>query len=147
MFESLFNEYSSTIDFATVYIKEAHPTDGIDFSHSEIASGWSLRQPQLMAERIDAATEFYRALGGTSPYFVDELNDGAMKAYVSWPERVFVIGCDGRFEYIGGYGPEDYSILDLKEFLDGKYKSSLRQEAPSSSDRSLISDFRPTKNG
>ena len=42
----------------------------------------------------------------------------AMKAYTAWPERVFVIDSHGRFVYVGGYGPEDYTITELEDVLE-----------------------------
>ena len=53
------------MDFATIYIKEAHPTDGIVIDGaSRVGSGWNMAQPTMMAERVAAAKQFRLALDG-----------------------------------------------------------------------------------
>ena len=65
---------------------------------------------------MESAGKFHAALGARSPYFCEGIDNGAMNAYVSWPERLFVI-VDGVLEYVGGYGPEQYDVGQLQEFL------------------------------
>jgi len=44
-----------------------------------------------------------------------------MLEYVAWPERLFVVGEDGRFLYVGGFGPEGYDVLSLEKFLAARF--------------------------
>ena len=48
-------------------------------------------QPREMVERVTAARSFRAALNASSPMYIDGMNNEAMKAYVAWPERLFVI--------------------------------------------------------
>lgn len=43
-----------------------------------------------------------------------------MNGYVAWPERLFVI-FRGKFEYVGGFGPEGYDVVELQRFLEGRF--------------------------
>lgn len=39
------------------------------------------------------------------PALVDEMDDAVSRAYAAMPERLYLIGCDGRVVYKGGMGP------------------------------------------
>ena len=121
-FEALHQRFRAHARFATVYIREAHPTDGIAIEGtSRIGSGWSLKQPRLLSERAVAARQLRDALGAASPFFVDGMADEAMTAYVAWPERIFVIDETGVLAYVGGFGPEGYDVLELEQFLEARF--------------------------
>lgn len=106
-----------------MYIKEARPavidSDGtVTEGDLDVDNGWNFEEPKLLAERRAAASELIEVLEATSPFYVDGLDNAAMRAYVSWPERMFVVR-DGRFLFVGGYGPDDYDVTELEKFLGG----------------------------
>ena len=103
-----------------------------------MGSGWRLAQPKLIAERIAAARDFRKALGGASPYYVDSMEDEACRCYVAWPERLFVVGIDGILEYVGGFGLEGYDVTELERFLEARY--TMQAGVCSTSVRSFIAD-------
>lgn len=39
------------------------------------------------------------------PAVVDRLDDKVNKAYSAWPDRLYLVGKDGRICYSGGRGP------------------------------------------
>ena len=45
-----------------------------------------------------------------------------MTAYAAWPERLYLIGVDGRVVYAGGRGPHGFSPAELKEAISALLK-------------------------
>ena len=87
-----------------VYIKEAHAID----SRSPITGGDSplILEPVTTEERMKVAQQCMTALElKRIPTLVDEVDDGVGKAYAAWPDRLFLVGKDGRIAYAGGPGP------------------------------------------
>jgi type I thyroxine 5'-deiodinase len=48
------------------------------------------------------------------PAVVDGLDDGAEKAYVAWPSRVYVIGADGKVRYSSALDEENFDAKTLE---------------------------------
>jgi hypothetical protein len=51
------------------------------------------------------------------PCVVDDMDDTADNAYAAWPERLFVVGADGRIAYAGGQGPFGFSPEEVGRWL------------------------------
>jgi len=41
-----------------------------------------------------------------------------MSTYAAWPERLYLVGTDGRVAYAGGPGPSGFSPAELQEAID-----------------------------
>jgi hypothetical protein len=78
-----------------VYLKEIHPSDGWQVKENE-PDGVVYRQHQSMEERVEVGQSCMLKLALEMPALVD---DNAM------PERLYLIGKDGRIAYKGGVGP------------------------------------------
>ena len=123
-----------------MYIKEAHPSDGIVISgDTKLGSGWSLAQPKEHAERLAAAREWRGALGAHSPYFVDGIGNEGMAAFCAWPERLFVVADSAEgpiLELVGGFGPERYDVGAVEAFLQERFGAG----GDDTSVRALVAD-------
>ena len=51
------------------------------------------------------------------PALVDDMQDTANNAYDAWPDRLFLIGRDGRVAYHGGRGPFGFSPDELESAI------------------------------
>lgn len=51
------------------------------------------------------------------PFLVDDLEDTASKAYAAWPDRIYIVGRDGRIAYKGGPGPRGFKPDEAREKL------------------------------
>lgn len=51
------------------------------------------------------------------PCVVDDMNDSAERAYAAWPERLYVVGTDGRIAYAGRMGPFGFDPDELGAWL------------------------------
>ncbi len=83
-----------------VYVREAHAMD----SRLPMAFG-AIEDPISDAERQGMARFSSKELGLSIPAVVDRMDDAVGKAYHGWPERLYLIGADGKVSYRGGPGP------------------------------------------
>lgn len=123
--ESIYAAHRSRAEFFVVYIREAHPTDGW-----QIDGNVPLAEPRTQDERNSAATACRAALSLSMPILVDDMEDTANRAYAAWPERLYVIGVDGRIAYAGGPGPFEFRPAELRSFLDAHLADAPRQGEP-----------------
>ena len=56
------------------------------------------------------------------------MSNGAEDAYAGWPERLYVIGSDGRVAYAGGLGPDEYLPSEVGAWLQ-EYAASAAVDA------------------
>ena len=104
--EELARQYSSSgvANFAYIYIKEAHPEDEWQVENNT-KNDIVFDQPKSFEERCDLASKFQEAMKTSTTILVDDIANTANTAYAAWPERIYVIGTDGRITYKGGMGP------------------------------------------
>ena len=99
---SLYEQFGSQAEFVLVYIREAHATDGWSLDHT----GWSIiADAQNDGERQAAAAKTCSMLKLPFTTVVDTMDDAVAERWSAWPERLFVIGRDGRVAYVGAQGP------------------------------------------
>ena len=112
--EQLYSRYKDRVEFFVVYVQEAHPTDGWQ-TDSNVEEGILFRQHQNYEEREEAAQSCTIGMHISVPTLVEEIDNAIDEAYGAAPERLYLIGKDGRVAYHGGAGPH---FFDLDE-LDG----------------------------
>jgi hypothetical protein len=49
---------------------------------------------------------------------VDDMKDTANKAYFGWPDRIYIVGADGKVAYKGDPGPWGFKPKDAERELD-----------------------------
>jgi hypothetical protein len=101
------------VAFLVVYIREAHPEDGWVLDENRDA-GIAVRDPASAEERAEVAAACTRRIPTTMPVAMDDVGDGAALAYGGWPDRLYLIGGDGRIAYQGGEGPFGFRPDELK---------------------------------
>ena len=114
--EQLYNRYKDRVEFFVVYIQEAHPTDGWQVE-SNINESILLRQHQSYEERGEAAQSCTIGLHISLPTLVEEMDNAIDEAYGAAPERLYLIGKDGRVVYQGGAGPHFFDLDELDAAL------------------------------
>jgi hypothetical protein len=75
-------------------------------------------QPTTFAARLAVADDCMQRLRMTAPIYLDGMDNAVEQAFGAWPERLFVIGVDGRIAYQGGKGPYGFTTKELAEFLE-----------------------------
>jgi hypothetical protein len=110
--ESLHRLYREQVAFFVVYIKEAHPEEG-----------WVLGRNRRVDVRVnDPITEERRAAVAQTcavrmrihmPVLVDGIDNAVASAYGGWPDRLYLIGRDGRVAFQGREGPFGFKPAEL----------------------------------
>ena len=99
-----------------VYIQEAHPVDLWQVS-SNVRDGVLLPSPQTPEERAGDAEMCVVKLAIKLPSLVDGIDNRVERAYTGWPDRLYIIGTDGRVRYKSAPGPFGFSTKDLEASL------------------------------
>ena len=104
------------MDFAFVYIAEAHAADEWQLAPN-LDEGAVLNQQTTIEERRLQAHETAARLGLTFPLFLDEMGNAASVAFAAWPERLVLVDAEGRIVYPGKPGPWGFSPEEAEEQL------------------------------
>jgi hypothetical protein len=63
------------------------------------------KQPQTFAERKALAKVLVERLKYRIPVAIDSIDNQADKVFAAWPERIYILGPEGRVLYKGEMGP------------------------------------------
>ncbi len=94
--ERIYQIYKDKADFLLVYIREAHPGSQIP----GINEGQAINQTETLAERMKLAAEFASELKLTMPVVVDREDNKVNATYAGWPNRLVIVGVDGKIAYM-----------------------------------------------
>jgi hypothetical protein len=112
----LYDAYKDKVAFYVVYIQEAHPTDLWQLP-SNVKEGVLYASPQSADERTSTAQACVRNLGIKMPAVLDGIDNKTERAYTGWPDRIYLIGKDGRILLKTAPGPFGFSPKELAEAL------------------------------
>ena len=121
--EELHDRHGGEVAFFIVYIREAHPEDGWvleDNRDEEIA----LVDPVSLGERASAADACALRLSTRIPILLDDVDDAVASAYGGWPDRLYLIGRDGRVAFQGEEGPFGFRPEELAAALEAELGDS-----------------------
>ena len=110
----MYKKYHEKIKFVIIYIREAHPKDGWVINGEKI----QYDDPKTYEERCRVAKECGQAMKYGIRMYVDKMDDKTMIAYAAHPERLYLIGSDGKVAYQGGLGPSGFKVDELKSAID-----------------------------
>jgi thiol-disulfide isomerase/thioredoxin len=94
--ERIYQVYNDKADFLLVYIREAHPGSQIP----GINEGQPIDQTETLAERMKLAADFAKELELTMPVVVDKEDNKVNASYAAWPNRLAIVGIDGKIAYM-----------------------------------------------
>jgi thyroxine 5-deiodinase len=121
-------EFEGRATFVVVYLEEAHPTDGWMFEAvvHQVAQHTSSEERHCAAKVLQGELDTAIAaaqLGApaaatvrTPNILVDSMANLASTTFGALPERLAVL-VEGKVVFLGGKGPEDYSVADCKAAL------------------------------
>ena len=114
-------DYGDRVEFRTVYIKEAHPTDEWQLD-SNLKDEVCYAQPRDLAGRVAIANDFVKRHDYPIPLLVDDLDNACEQIYAGWPERLYVIDEQGIIAYKGGTGPFEFHPEEVEAWLAARFK-------------------------
>jgi Iodothyronine deiodinase len=109
----LYELYRSEVEFLVVYVREAHPEDCWVLAENR-REGVAVRDPSSTEERVACATRFELEL----PFVVDRVDDEVARRYGGWPDRLYLIGRDGRIAFQGEPGPAGFVVGELENAIE-----------------------------
>jgi Iodothyronine deiodinase len=117
--EKLYDRHGDDVAFFIVYIREAHPEDGwvLEANRDE---GIALHDPVSLEERAAAADACALWLSTRIPILLDDVDDAIASAYGGWPDRLALIGRDGRIAYLGEPGPDGFRPHELAAAIESE---------------------------
>ena len=109
--------------FLLIYIREAHP-DSVLFVPTQ-GGGKKLQvvpQTSTTADRLKNLEQCVSLLQLTMPALIDSDDNVVNRAYAGWPDRLYVVGVDGKVAYKGAPGPSGLKIEELETWLKENVK-------------------------
>lgn len=119
--KQLHAEYGKDAEFLVVYIEEAHALDGVMPKGS--GDDPIVEEPITIDERKAVAETCSGALD-MSPMrmLIDGMQDTTSRAYAAFPDRLYLVGKDGKLVYTGGKGPRGFKPDELEDALRSELK-------------------------
>lgn len=110
-------KYENQVAFYVVYIREAHPTNG-NLGAANQQEGIRFEQPTTLESRLKIAQEMCEKLEISIPCLIDGIDNRVGTAYEAWPDRLYLIGKDGRIVFKGGPGPGGFRSREVEQALE-----------------------------
>lgn len=101
-----------------MYIREAHPDSilavpGPDGKRElQVVS-----QTSSVEDRLANLRKLLAVSGMTMPSVIDDGANSVKRAYAAWPDRLYVVGSDGKIAYKGRPGPFGFRVPELEAWL------------------------------
>jgi Iodothyronine deiodinase len=118
----MYEKYRDRVDFYAVYILEAHPSD-VWQMESNVKEKVVFATPKNMDERDAIANSCVRKLGIKFPALIDGIDNGTEAAYTGWPDRLYLIGRDGRVQFKSKPGPFGFHPEGLQKALEANIRA------------------------
>ena len=74
-------------------------------------------QSETAERRAENAAICVTALKLSVPTVIDREDNKVNAAYAGWPDRMYVVGTDGKVAYQGGPGPRGFKPAEVEEWL------------------------------
>lgn len=119
----MYQTYKNRVTFLLIYIREAHP-DSVLFVPTK-DGGKKLQvvaQTSTTAERLKNLEKCVSLLQMTMPALIDSDDNVVNRAYAGWPDRLYIVGQDGKVVYKGGPGPSGFKTSELALWLQQNAK-------------------------
>lgn len=100
-----------------MYIAEALPSD-IWQMQSNVKEGVVFRNPITAQEREGVASSCVRKLHIVIPALIDSIENSVEQQYTGWPDRLYLIGSDGRVKFKTEPGPFGFDSKKLQTALN-----------------------------
>jgi hypothetical protein len=74
-------------------------------------------QTEKVDERGETAKQCVATLNLTMPTLIDRADNQVNAAYGAWPDRLYIVGVDGKIAYQGGPGPKGFRVEEVEQWL------------------------------
>ena len=101
-----------------VYIREAHPDSVLYTKIDGKEVLLKIEQTSNVIDRSEHADQCSATLKLSLPTVVDKADNKVNTAYAGWPDRLYIVGKDGKIAYKGGQGPSGFKINEMTTDLE-----------------------------
>jgi len=77
----------------------------------------SVTQPKVYEERVDVAKSCQAGLDLKAPFVIDEMDNGVGTTYGGSPDRIYIVGKNGKIHFKGEKGPRGFKPDEAEESL------------------------------
>ena len=120
--ERIYKEYRDRAAFLLVYIREAHPDDGWQLP-SNTQNEVVFNRPKSLGERRSIAKKCGTKLKLSMPCVVDKFDNKVDEEFAAYPDRLFIIGADGKVALASAQGPWGFKVSDVEDWLKKHFGS------------------------
>ncbi len=106
----MYEENKGKADFYLIYTREAHASDS-----NRPNKNVTIKNHTTIEERSIAASSCLADLKITIPTLLDDMKDSVATAYSGHPDRLFIIGADGKIAFSGDKGPHGFDADAMKK--------------------------------
>jgi hypothetical protein len=111
------------VHFLALYIREAHPEEGWILPENR-RSRLAIQEPTSDEERRGVASMCATNLRLQMPMVVDGVDNAVASVYGGWPDRLYLVGRDGRIAFQGGEGPFGFQPDELERAIERELAQS-----------------------
>ena len=106
-------KYGDEVEFVLVYMAEAHSLDG---GQANLRGNSPIvEEPIIFEERISVAQRCAVGMDlGKMILVIDEMDNAVSLRWQAHPDRLYLIGKDGKVFYQGAKGPRGFSTKELE---------------------------------
>jgi hypothetical protein len=119
----MYEKYKDRVEFLLVYIREAHPTDGVQ-APANVRDGILIEAAKSIDQKDDHATACVRKLDIKFAALIDGMDNRTENDYTAWPDRLMLVGRDGRIAFKGEMGPRGFRPPELEAAIRKELASS-----------------------
>lgn len=113
----LHKQYGDRAEFLMIYIREAHPESTILFQENGVSELKKFTQTDTLSARRGNAQSCGDLLKVPFPLLLDGEDNATLTAYGAWPNRLVVVGKDGKIAWDSGEGPRGFRPEKLGQWL------------------------------
>ena len=119
----MYAKYNKNVEFLLVYIREAHAIDG-PRPHPSVM----IEEPINDLERFGVAKICMTKLElEMIPSVIDRIDNSVDAAYSAMPDRLYLVGKDGKIAFAGGRGPFGFRPDELAAAIDKELAKKSRK--------------------
>jgi type I thyroxine 5'-deiodinase len=117
----MYARYAKDVEFLLVYIREAHPTDGRQVQ-ANVRDGVLFESAKNAEHKEENATACVRKLDIRFTTLIDGMDNQVELDYTAWPDRLYLVGRDGRIVYKSAPGPRGFKPDELESAIRRELK-------------------------
>lgn len=123
--DDVYRDFRNRAEFLFVYVREAHPDSILSLVDENLTPALvKVPQPATLEERTAVAATCGRTLELSMPIAVDTIDNRVGRAYAGWPNRMVVVGTDGRILFATDSSPRGTDAARLRAWLKENFSAA-----------------------